>query len=172
MRKGQFVRTLFKAINGVDNAAQVWNKHFHAFMEEEGFVRTSRDNCIYVHPTTSVQSCLYVDDIMASADADKKKELDQFVKRVQLRFLVRILGEPTKFLGMELTYMREQGICCVSQQLYVEKLARIFLKEQDTQFPAYPTTPMEVNAFDRLEKAEEEQNFEGPYRSIVGGLLF
>ena len=111
---------------------------------------------------------------MASADANKKKELDQFVKRVQLRFLVRILGEPTKFLGMELTYMREQGICCVSQQLYVEKLARVFLKEQDTQYPAYPTTPMEVNAFDRprLEKAEEEQNFEGPYRSIVGGLLY
>ena len=127
-----------------------------------------------MHPTTSVQSCLYVDDIMASADADKKKELDQFVKRVyvQLRFLVRILGEPTKFLGMELTYMREQGICCVSQQLYVEKLARVFLKEQDTQYPAYPTTPMEVNAFDRLEKAESEPNFEGPYRSIVGGLLY
>ena len=110
-------------MNGVDNVVQIWNKHFHAFMEQEDFVRTSRDNCIYVHPPTSVQSCLYVDDIMASADADKKKELDQFVKRVyvQLCFLVRILGEPTKFLGMELTYMREQGICCVSQQLYVEK---------------------------------------------------
>ena len=52
------------------------------------------------------------------------------------------------------------------------KIARVFLKEQDTQYPAYPTTPMEVNAFDRLEKAEEEQNFEGPYRSIVGGLLY
>ena len=46
------------------------------------------------------------------------------------------------------------------------------MKEQDTQYPAYPTTPMEVNAFDRLEKAEGEQNFEGPYRSIVGGLLY
>ena len=54
--------------------------------------------------------------------------------------------------------------------LEAKKELEKFLKEQDTQFPAYPTTPMEVNAFDRHEKAEEEQNFEGPNRSIVGGL--
>ena len=69
---------------------------------------------------------------------------------------------------MEIAYMREQGICCVSQQSYVEKLARNFLTEQDTQFPTYTTTPMEMNAFDKLEKAEEEPDFEGPYRSIGG----
>ena len=81
-------------------------------------------------------------------DADKQKEVEKFVKRVQTQFLVRILGEPTKFLGMEITYMREQGICCILQQLYVEKLGRNFLTEQDTQFPTYPTTPMDINAFD------------------------
>ena len=68
--------------------------------------------------------------------------------------------------------MREQGICCILQQLYVEKLGRNFLTEQDTQFPTYPTTPMDINAFDKLEKAEEKPDFEGPYRSIVGGLLW
>ena len=75
------VRQLFKAMNGVDNAAQVWNKHFHSFMMEEGFMRTSRDSCRYVYPTTSVQSCLYVDDILGAADPDKQRELDRFVKR-------------------------------------------------------------------------------------------
>ena len=73
---------------------------------------------------------------------------------------------------MEIAYMREQGIFCVSQQSYVKRLARNFLTEQDTQFPTYPTTPMDINAFDKLEKAEEEPDFEGPYRSIVGGLLY
>ena len=68
--------------------------------------------------------------------------------------------------------MREQRICCVLQQSYVEKRTRNFLTEQDTQFPTYPTTPMDINAFDKLEKAEEEPDFEGPYRSIVGGLLY
>ena len=36
-----FVRQLIKAMNGMDNAAQIWNKHFHAFMMQEGFIRTS-----------------------------------------------------------------------------------------------------------------------------------
>ena len=30
------VRQLFKAMNGVDNAAQLWSKHFHKFMLQEG----------------------------------------------------------------------------------------------------------------------------------------
>ena len=55
-----YVWQLFKAINGVDSAAQMWNKHFHHFMENEGFIHTTRDAYINVHPTTSVQSSLYV----------------------------------------------------------------------------------------------------------------
>ena len=107
-------------MNGVDNAAQLWNKHFHKFMLQEGFTRTSRDDCIYTHPASSVQSSLYVDDILASSDPDKKHQLDKFVKRVQRTFSVRVLGEPTKFLGMEICYLRQQGVCCVSQCAYIE----------------------------------------------------
>ena len=91
------VRQLFKAMNGVDNAAQLWNKHFYQFMDREGFVRTSRDNCIYTHPKSSVQSSLYVDDVLALADADKKHQLDLFVRKIQKHFLVRLFGEPTIF---------------------------------------------------------------------------
>ena len=111
-----FVRELFKAMNGIDNAAQIWNKHFHSFMMQEGLIQTSRDDCLYVHPHSSVQSSVYVDDILASSDSDKKAELDKFVRKLQKNFVVQVLGEPTKFLGMEISYMREQGICCVSQQ--------------------------------------------------------
>ena len=167
-----YVRQLFKAMNGVDSAAQMWNKHFNTFMENEGFLRTARDACIYVHPSSSVQSSLYVDDILASADRDKKAQLDLFVKRVQKMFLVRILEEPKRFLGMEIFYLREQGLCCISQQSYVEKLAKQFLSDSDTAYPAFPTTPMEVNVYDKLELAEREPLFEGPYRSLVGGLLY
>ena len=117
------VRQLFKAMNGVDNAAQLWNKHFHGFMMQEGFKQTSRDDCIYTHPKSSVQASLYVDDILASSDSDKKFQLEKFIKKVQTVFSVRILGEPTNFLGMEISDMRQQGVCCVSQEAYIEKLA-------------------------------------------------
>ena len=75
---------------------------------------------------TSVQSLLYVDDILASADQDKKAHLDMFVKKLQKQFLVRILGEPKRFLGMEITFLRAQGLCCISQQAYIDKLVSQF----------------------------------------------
>ena len=83
---------------------------------------------------------LYVDDILASADADKKHQLDLFVRKIQKQFSVRLLGEPTKFLGMEITYMREQGICCISQQTYIDKLVSTFLSDHDSTSVFFPTT--------------------------------
>ena len=68
----EYVRQLFKAMNGADSAAQVWIFHFHAFMERDGFLCTSRDARLFVHPTTLIQNSLYVDDILASADSDQK----------------------------------------------------------------------------------------------------
>ena len=85
-------------MNGVDNAAQVWNKHYH------GFLRTSRDDCIYVHPSSTVACSLYVDDILAASDPDKQNQLMKFIRRAQQMFYIRVLGEPKKFLGMEIIH--------------------------------------------------------------------
>ena len=134
-------------MNGVDSAAQMWNKHFHKFMENKGLMCTTRDAYIYVHPATPVQSSLYVDDILASADPDKMKHLNLVVKRLQnsKQFLVRILEEPKRFLGIEITYLQEQGICCISQRSYIEKLVKQFLPDSGSVYPAFPTTPMEAS---------------------------
>ena len=94
------------------------------------------------------------------------------MRKVQKQFSVRLLGEPTKFLGMEITYMREQGLCCVSQRTYIEKLVSVFLSDHDATSTFFPTTPMETRVYDKLELARQEPDFVGPYRSIVGGLLF
>ena len=115
---------------------------------------------------------MFVDDILAAADADKMHLLDKFVKKPQKHFIIRILGTPKKFLGMEISYLREQGICCVSQRLYIEKLAELFLCADDSHCMSYPTTPMEASVYDKLTLAQQEAKFEGPYRSIVGGLLY
>ena len=123
---------------------------------------------MYVHPTSLVQSLLYVDDILASADHDKKAQLDLFVKKIQKQFLVRILGEPKRFLGMEISYLREQGLCCISQKIYIDELVKQFLSDTDLAYPAYPTTPMEVNVYDKLALADQQPPFEGPYQSLVG----
>ena len=125
-----------------------------------------QDDCIYVHPTSTVTCSLYVDDILAAADANKRAQLLQFVNKVQQFFLIRFQGEPKKFLGMEITYLRQEGVCCISQRNYIEKLATMFLRDQiSSPLPVFPTTPMEANVYDKLLAAKEEQKFEGPYRS-------
>ena len=69
---------------------------------------------------------------------------------------------------MEITYLWEQRICCISQKSYIEKLAHTFLLDSVHA----PTTPVDTNVYDKLRMAQEEPDFEGPYRSIVGGLFF
>ena len=68
--------------------------------------------------------------------------------------------------------MREQGICCISQQTYIDKLVSVFLNDDDFTSVFFPTTPMETRVYDKLVLAQQEPDFLGPYRSIVGGLLF
>ena len=73
-----------------------------------------------------MQISLYVDDVLAASDPDERHLLEKFVRKVQQMFKVSILGEPTKFLGMDITYLREQGICCISQTTYIDKLVSTF----------------------------------------------
>ena len=73
---------------------------------------------------------------------------------------------------MEITYLREQGICCVQYKLYIEKLAKLFLRAGNGRCMSYPTIPMEASVYDKLTLAQQEANFEGPYRSIVGAFIY
>ena len=49
------IRQLFRTVNGIHNAAQLWNKHYDTFMLQEGFLRLRRDTCIYINPESTVQ---------------------------------------------------------------------------------------------------------------------
>ena len=51
---------------------------------------------------------LYVDGVLATPDANRKYELDKFVRKVKKHFIIQVLGESLKFLGMEIAYLREQ----------------------------------------------------------------
>ena len=68
--------------------------------------------------------------------------------------------------------MREQGICCISQQTYINKLVSTFLSDHDSTSVFFPPTPMETRVYNKRVLAQQEPDFLDPYRSIVGGLLF
>ena len=48
-----------------------------------------------------------------------------------------------------------------------------FLDEHtSTSYPTFPTTPRELNVYDKLQVASLEPKFKGTYRSLVGGVLY
>ena len=163
-----FVRRLLRALNGVTKASQLWHKTFHEFMVKEGFTPNPRDPCLYVHNKLKLFCALYVDDILSAAK--NEKQLLSFLKRMEKMFKVRQLGPPTVFLGMELNFFREVGICTLSQKHYINKLGAKFLRPNQLGFP--PTTPIETNIQEKLLRADTEPNFSGTYRELVGGLLY
>ena len=162
------VRQLFRALNGVKRASQLWHKRLHEFMLNEKFSPNPRDPCVYASNDKKIYCAVYVDDIL-SAGKEEKQQLS-FLKRMGKVFNVRHLGEPKSFLGMELSYFQEAGICTLSQQTYIHKLAGKFLSSTEREY--FPTVPVEANVQQKLLQAETEPPFQGPYRELVGGLLY
>ena len=110
-------RILYKALNGVDNAGQLWHKHYDKFMHQEGFMKNCTDPCLYHHSTNGLQGARYVDDILSSCDPGTEEGLQKFLKKLAVEFKIRNLGEPKKFLGMEIAYFKDLGFCCITRYL-------------------------------------------------------
>ena len=98
--------------------------------------------------------------------------LKRFLRLLDKNFRVRHLGEPTKFLGMEIRYYRELGFCTLTQSGYIEQLVHKFYPQQIRQQTYFPTTPIETNVLETLKLAESEPTTTEPYRQLVGGILY
>ena len=90
--------------------------------------------------------------------------MKSFLRLLDKNFRVRHLGEPTKFLGMEIRYYRELGFCTLTQSGYIEQLGHKFYPQQIRQQTYFPTTPVETNVLETLKLAESEPTTTEPYR--------
>ena len=120
------------------------------------------------HIDLQIYCALYMDDILSAGMQEKK--LLAFLLRMGKIFRFMHLGVPKVFLGIEINYFREVGVCTLTQKSYVEKLIQKFLNPNEQQY--FPTTPIEANLQEKLATAETEPIFSGPYRELVGGLLY
>ena len=84
-------------------------------------------------------------------------------------FKMRDIGESRLFLGMEVSYLREQGMVTLSQGDYILQLVTKFGIADTLR----PTTPIKTDFYKQLELCQSEpiiQDF--PYRELVGALIF
>ena len=80
-----------------------------------------------------------MDDLLVAAR--HMSDLNKFWSKLERKFKIRSMGEPKFFLGMEVSYLQEQGLVSLSQRSYISDMSiRFNLPEQER-----PVTPIKAD---------------------------
>uniref|UniRef100_A0A0A9XQL0 Copia protein n=1 Tax=Lygus hesperus TaxID=30085 RepID=A0A0A9XQL0_LYGHE len=126
-------------------------------MKELGFRRLDYDYCLYIKQ--DVVLVLFVDDGLITGAEDQVQEL---VDSLHEKFLVKDLGTPSSFLGMQITHTKN-GLH-LSQSKMIDRLQKDFAIENCRSIK----TPMEVN----FNLSDAQIDPDSPNRKLVCSLMY
>jgi hypothetical protein len=113
--QGRVLR-LRRALYGLRQAGRAWNKRLESELRAKGFTQSSADPSLWIlrSETGAVLSMFYVDDGLVAART--AAEADALVDLVASMFAIRKLGEPTDFLGIEISRDWQAGTITIDQK--------------------------------------------------------
>ena len=117
---------LKKSIYGLKQASRQWYRKFDQVITSYGFKENTIDQCIYLKISGSkfIILVLYVDDILlASSDVNLLHDTKKFLSK---RFEMKVLGEASFVLGIQIDRDRSKGILGLSQKAYIDKVLSHF----------------------------------------------
>lgn len=158
------VYKLHKSLYGLKQSARVWNETLNKALLSIGFRQSVHDKCLYVLNKNAKVSYLivHVDDILLAASSH---EMIKFIiSSLQKSFPVKNMGEPSKYLGMNIS--RDKEGFCLSQEIYIEKIASDF-QLLEAKGSKYPLDPGYHKITDSPPLPPENQ-----FRKIIGMLLY
>lgn len=167
---------LNKAVYGIKQAPNLWNKTVNEYLLKKGFKRTISDPCLYYKTSNTgnlILLGLYVDDSFICVNQNDENEYNEFKTEFNKQFKIKDLGEAHWILGMKIQRNKSTGEYTLNQRTYIEKLIKKFNMEK-----AHPATTPELPShklsLDDCPSTEEEKTKMSniPYRSLVGGLLY
>ena len=162
------VLLLLKSLYGLRNAPRIWHETLKKAFFDFGLSQSSFDPCLFFKIGDGIY-CLVVvvvDDILVSCnDASYNKRLLVFM---QGRFSVKDLGVPTYVVGIHIDYNRVNRCIKLSQQLYIDNLARKF--DPDNSRKVY--TPAKERLSADLCSDARGTKTDKPYRALVGSLIY
>lgn len=105
--KPDYVCKLTKALYGLKQAPRAWFDTFSTFLIEFGFVCNKSDPSLFIYHKKgkSMVLLLYVDDILLTASDSTLMEA--LLEKLNTRFLMKDLGYPKYFLGIEIEQTEE-----------------------------------------------------------------
>ncbi|UYV75014.1 hypothetical protein LAZ67_12002096, partial [Cordylochernes scorpioides] len=156
---------LKKAIYGLKQAGRSWNTKIASTLIKNNFKQSIVDPCLFTknEENHSIYLILYVDDMLLASDSEII--IQNTVKTLEKEFEIKNLGDPTKFIGIEISRNRE-GELLLSQKNKIQELVeRYNLQEAKPTF-----TPME-NGYPGISDEKLLPN-NVQYQQLIGSLLY
>lgn len=158
-----YVCKLTKALYGLKQAPRAWFDTFSGFLIEFGFICNKSDPSLFIyhHNNRNMVPLLYVDDILLTADDEKLME--ELLQKLNTRFLMKDMGFPKYFLGIEIEQTSE-GLF-LHQRAYAEDI--LHQTSMDTCNPMPTPLPTTLDTL-------QDDLFPEPtyFRSVAGKLQF
>nr|AID60162.1 copia-like LTR-retrotransposon [Brassica napus] len=158
-----YVCKLTKALYGLKQAPRAWFDTFSGFLIQQGFVCNKSDPSLFIYHRNgkNMVLLLYVDDILLAAD--DQMLMDNLLSTLNTRFLMKDLGFPKYFLGIEIEQTTE-GLF-IHQSAYAEDVLH--------QANMSTCNPMPTPLPTTLDTLQEDLFPEPTYfRSIAGKLQY
>eukprot|EP00468_Gymnochlora_sp_CCMP2014_P011504 CAMPEP_0167749862 /NCGR_PEP_ID=MMETSP0110_2-20121227/5657_1 /TAXON_ID=629695 /ORGANISM="Gymnochlora sp., Strain CCMP2014" /LENGTH=1396 /DNA_ID=CAMNT_0007635091 /DNA_START=3079 /DNA_END=7269 /DNA_ORIENTATION=+ len=154
---------LVKGLYGLPVSGNSWNKELDGFMSNLGFKRCLSDPCLYIlrKDTGLMLVCVYVDDLVIATSSDALRSW--FLKSLSKAYGIKNVGDLDFLLGVRVD--KTPTGYHLSQQLYIEKIAKRFNVIHGVSSPLLPSVSI---SRDKDGIAADEK----VYRSLIGSLMY
>ncbi|CAI7774666.1 unnamed protein product [Closterium sp. NIES-54] len=156
-----------RPVYGLRQSPREWHDTLRSTLRDLGFRPSSADLSLFVRAdSTHLFILVYVDDLVfATAD---RAPLAEVKSKLHKRHTCTDLGEPQRYLGLQITWDRAARTITLTQSHMVQQVLRRF----EFQFSNTQPTPLAVDH--RITSPFPDEPFEssGPYAELVGCLMY
>ncbi|KAJ4721959.1 Retrovirus-related Pol polyprotein from transposon TNT 1-94 [Melia azedarach] len=169
-----YVCKLKKSLYGLKQAPRQWFKKFESVMREQGYQKTTSDNCVFVQKFSGddfIILLLYVDDILIVGK--NVCRINALKKQLSKSFAMKDLGAAKQMLGITIERDRSARKLYLSQEKYIQKVLQRFCmdKAKAVSSPLAPHFKLSTKQCPTT-CVEKEEMKKIPYASAVGSLMY
>ena len=173
--KNKFICKLNKSIYGLKVSPKRWYMRFYKAMQKLRFERYPFQSCLFVWRNKEKFAILllYVDDILLASNCHEK--INETEKSLLREFEISSLGEPKRFLGLEINRDCKNKTIKIPQKLFVDTILNKFNLNDAKSYVSTPmvTTTQETNKQENeIEKLSDDEKLNFPFCQIIGSLLY
>lgn len=168
-KKTGLVCKLNRSLYGLKQSARCWNRKFVSFLNKYDFKQLKTDPCVFLghFADNEIYLAIYVDDgLLMSNSKTAISELINILKQM-FKIVVNLDSSKLNFVGLEIEQNISDGIVCIHQQMYINRLVNKF-KMSDAKPLSVPAEPGILLSLPENTMCAKKQ----PYREAVGSLMF